>query len=969
VSIVDHPEFGSASTRTSGYFDIVVNGGDTLVVAYQKAGYLPVHRRVQAPWRDTALVPEVVLTEADGPTAAIDLSETQVYQVYQGEVETDADGSRRATILFPPGLSAEMETPSGTQALSTMTVSAVEYTVGVSGLEAMPAELPPASAYTYAVELSVAEAVAAGATDVTFDQPVIYYVENFVDYPVGGIVPVGFYDRGCACWVSADNGQVVRILSIDGNGLAQLDTDGESGNDPDNGAALGIPNAERAQLGALYDEGTELWRVPLAHFSPWDLNWPQECENKSECEEPTETPTPTPTPTKPCEEEGSIICVQPQVLGERTPIVGTEFTLNYRSDRMFGRVANRTIDIPLSGSPLPDGIAGIELRVIVAGRSYRQSFAAVEDLSTRFVWDGRDAYGDRVYGAATAKVLVGYVFDFNYQQPEPVAQTFGLASGIGFATPVPARRQDIVVREYEVQLDGWDHRVLGLGGWSLDVHHTYDPVSRKLRHGDGTTRGGTNLAEWTIRTIAGNGTVGSGGNGGPAVVASLDRARDVEVAPDGSIFFVDGDVRVRKIDTDGVVTTVAGGGSFTPANGLDATMANLEIIGDIAIDSDGSLYISTTAAAAGDLGGYVLRVDGAGEIGLVAGVGTYSILEWCGFYEEIANCGDGGPALAAQFFQPAAIAIGPDRAVYVFDLVIRRIGPNGIIERFAGIAELDAEGGIGPFDVPARESLLLSRGRTPMRFAPDGSLYTILGYSASWGSHVIVRITPSGIIEKVAGDPDHGSFLPAADGTNVGDEPAFYEDLYPTGDGSVIVIQSHGFGYTSAVRRISSEGLIVTLAGGIQAADPWPFGCEDPWDCPYFSGDGGRARNASLWFPHSLAVAPNGDILVVDTGNSRVRRLEPVLPGYVEGDIRVLSASVREVSGPVSLSSWNDEEAKEWDEDHGSEGSRVVDRWDYGSSGGDAQGGRASGCRRSCGRQQRCSVASTARTGCRASLA
>jgi RHS repeat-associated protein len=900
ITIVGHLEFGSASTRTSGYFDIVVNGGDTLVVSYRKSGYLPVHRRVDVPWRDTGLAADVVMTESVGITDEIDLSETEDYQVYQGAVETDSDGSRRATILFPPGLGAQMETPTGTQTLTTMTVSAIEYTVGESGPEAMPADLPPSTAYTYAVELSVAEAVAAGADDVVFDQPVIYYVENFVGFPVGGVVPVGFYDRTCACWVAADNGQVVRILSIDGNGLAELDTDGDPGNDPDNGIDLGIPAAERERLAGLYDAGTELWRVALDHFSPWDLNWPQECANESECEPPTVTPTPTPTPTKPCEKEGSILCVQPQVLGERTPVVGTEFTLNYRSDRMFGRKANRTIDIPLSGSPLPFGLIGIELRVIVAGRSYRQSFAAVENLSTRFVWDGRDAYGERVYGARNAKVLVGYVYAFDYQQPEPVAQTFGLASGTGFPAPVPGRRQDMVVREYDVQLDGWDHGVLGLGGWSLDVHHVYDPASGKVRLGDGTTRGGGNWATWTIRTIGGDGEIGSAGDGGPALEASLDRARDVEVAADGSIFFVDADVRVRRIDADGIVTTVAGGGSFAPADGLDPTMVNLGVVSDIAVSAAGDLYMMTTSAAGLNVGGYVLRVDAAGEIRIVAGTGTYAIFDWCGWYEEVANCGDGGPAVEAQFFDPGAIALGPDRAVYVFDGVIRRIGPNGIIETFAGIPDLDFDAGLElVFGVPARESGFVWRGRTPMRFGPDGSLYTILGYAASWGSHVIVRITPSGILEKVAGNPDHGSsFVPAVDGTNVADHPAYYEDLYPAADGSIFVLQSDSYGYTSAVRRISAAGWIQTIAGDFRPADPWPFGpsgCTDPLNCPQFAGDTGPARNASLWYPNSLAVAPDGDVVVVDTGNSRIRRVEPVLPGFIEGDLLIPAEDGSEV--------------------------------------------------------------------------
>ena len=57
----------------------------------------------------------------------------------------------------------------------------------------MPGELPPSSGYTYAVELSADEALAAGAQEVRFSSPVPFYVENFVGFPVGSLVPAGFY--------------------------------------------------------------------------------------------------------------------------------------------------------------------------------------------------------------------------------------------------------------------------------------------------------------------------------------------------------------------------------------------------------------------------------------------------------------------------------------------------------------------------------------------------------------------------------------------------------------------------------------------------------------------------------------------------------------------------------------------------------------------------------------------------------
>ena len=74
----------------------------------------------------------------------------------------------------------------------------------------MPGALPATSGYTYAVELTADEAIQAGANSVTFDPPLALYVENFLDFPVGGIVPTGYYDRATSAWIASANGRVVR---------------------------------------------------------------------------------------------------------------------------------------------------------------------------------------------------------------------------------------------------------------------------------------------------------------------------------------------------------------------------------------------------------------------------------------------------------------------------------------------------------------------------------------------------------------------------------------------------------------------------------------------------------------------------------------------------------------------------------------------------------------------------------------
>src|SRR5262249_62436300 len=113
------------------------------------------------------------------------------------------------------------------QPRSTLHVRSTELTVGPNGLAAMPAALPATSAYTYCTDLSVDEAVAAGATDVTFSKPVAFYVDNFLSLPVGTRLPVGSYDKKRGVWVPELDGLAIKIVGRDSRmGLLDLHRDG-----------------------------------------------------------------------------------------------------------------------------------------------------------------------------------------------------------------------------------------------------------------------------------------------------------------------------------------------------------------------------------------------------------------------------------------------------------------------------------------------------------------------------------------------------------------------------------------------------------------------------------------------------------------------------------------------------------------------------------------------------------------------
>lgn len=275
ITIADHPELGQTLSRADGMFDIVVNGGGEINVKYEKLGFVPVQREEKPEWQEYDSVDDVVMIPHDGNVTFIDLGASIPIQIAQSGIITDTSGTRRSRLFFKQGTTATMRLPGGgTQSLTTMNVRSTEFTVGANGPETMPGDLPALSAYTYAAGYTVDEAVAANATEVTFNQSVIQYNENFLNFPVGTNVPSGSFDEITGIWMPSANGRVVKILSIT-SGVANLDLNGSGIPATDTEyAALGINTSEREQLAALYAANQSLWRVPVIHFTSWDSNWP-----------------------------------------------------------------------------------------------------------------------------------------------------------------------------------------------------------------------------------------------------------------------------------------------------------------------------------------------------------------------------------------------------------------------------------------------------------------------------------------------------------------------------------------------------------------------------------------------------------------------------------------------------------------------------------------------------------------------
>jgi RHS repeat-associated protein len=857
ITILDRPEFGQTLSRADGRFDLAVNGGGPVTVDYVKGGYLPVQRQVMAPWQDYAIVDEVVMIPLDTVVTAIDFSDT--VQVARGSVVTDDDGTRQATLLFFQGTTAQMVLPNDSVVpLSSLAVRATEYTVGSSGLQAMPAMLPASSGYTYAVELSADEAISAGATGIEFSQPVAMYLENFLGFPVGTPVPVGTYDRARGVWVPEDNGRVLAVLDTAG-GIATLDTDGdEVADDSTQLGVLGITDGERRALASLYGEGQELWRSPLTHFSPVDLNYPQATTTPADAIKPEQgADSPGEHQNDPCQQPNrSIIECQNMVLGEQMAVAGASFRLSYRSDRVPDFRAGRKLRIPVFGDSVPPSLLRARVTITIAGRDSVVDFEPDTNQTTTFDWDGLDAYGRVVTGEQLATVTVVYQYPVQYVFPflavvRAFAQycegdTLGVVPACDSISSSLSRARYESGRSTRIRLGpgaAWNAVGQGIGGWSLDGHHAYDPVGQSLYLGTGDRRTARDARSAIV--VAGSGSATPDGDDGPALEAGFDELADVAAGPDGGFYLADRAAHtVRRVRPDGVIVGVAGTGTagFGGDSGA-ATSAQLDTPTHLALGPDGSLYIV-------DAGNFrVRRIGTDGVITTFAGAG------------DIGFGGDGGLASAAGLAAPAGIAAPPDGAVYLGDGTrVRKITADGIIQTIMGAGE---SSGCTADSIPAAQ-VCLGDAVQDVVWGPDDGLY-VLDEQRLW------RVNSDGVAHVVAGNTSANCVITPGDGG-----PATAAGLCAT---SVAVAPTGEKYLTEGIfgrlRVVEPNGTIARVGLGT---------------C--FTEAGILVVESCL---EGATLQADGSLLVADPIQRRVRRLRTALPALSLSDIVVASEDGSEV--------------------------------------------------------------------------
>jgi uncharacterized protein (TIGR03437 family) len=235
-----------------------------------------------------------------------------------------------------------------------------------------------------------------------------------------------------------------------------------------------------------------------------------------------------------------------------------------------------------------------------------------------------------------------------------------------------------------------------------------------------------------ITTFAGTGVAGFSGDSGPAAMAQLNGPLGVCVAPSGAIYVNDeGNGRVREISTLGTITTVAGNGSgVNSGDGGLATAAGFVIPIRCAVDASGNLFIVDQGAFR------VRKVDGAGIITTYAGTGAQ------GF------SGDGGPATQAEMNNPTADAVDAAGNLYISDQFNHRVR---MVDAVTGTITTVAGNGVGTFAGDgglATAASLYYPGEIVLD--PTGALFIVDG-----GNNRIREVS-GGIIETVAGNGTAG---------------------------------------------------------------------------------------------------------------------------------------------------------------------------------------------------------------------
>jgi streptogramin lyase len=338
--------------------------------------------------------------------------------------------------------------------------------------------------------------------------------------------------------------------------------------------------------------------------------------------------------------------------------------------------------------------------------------------------------------------------------------------------------------------------------------------------------------DWTIETLAGTGTQGFSGDGGPALKADLDNPFGIVRGPDGAFYYCEyTGQRIRKITPDGIISTIAGTGQVGfSGNGGPATAATFNKPHELRFDAQGDMFIVDMVNNA------IRKIDmKTGILTTIAGNG------------KKGYSGDGGPAKDAQFNQPHSIQFGPEGDLYICDIgnhVIRRIDmKTGLISTFAGTGTP----GPTPDGSPIKGTPL--KGPRSLDFDQNGNLWL----ATREGNQVFKFDLKAGLIHHIAGTgksgfTGHGG--PAKDATLSGPKGITIDTA---GNVWLADCESH------SIRMIdATTGTIELIAGTGKKGNGTS---NDPLKCE-------MAR------PHGIYADADGGIYIGDSESHKIRVLK-----------------------------------------------------------------------------------------------
>jgi streptogramin lyase len=399
-----------------------------------------------------------------------------------------------------------------------------------------------------------------------------------------------------------------------------------------------------------------------------------------------------------------------------------------------------------------------------------------------------------------------------------------------------------------------------------------------------------------ITTVAGNGTAGFSGDGGPATQASLNLPSGVVVDKQGNLYISDrSNNRVRVVNTKGIIKTFAGtGNDGYHGDNMPALKATLDKPFGLALDKNDNLYIA-------DRGNNRIRkIDSSGLISTVAGDGGFFFI------------GDNGPAYRASIASPTGVTVDGKGNIYIADFAnnrIRIVDKLGMIRTLMGTGQQDYNGDseLGretnlhlPFGVALDKNgdlLVIDRSHYRIRklimkgnkvttlagngikqFGGDGgpsqgaNLEFPHGIDVDSKDNVIFadkahyrirKITPQGIISTIVGTGIRG---------NTGDgKPALKASVFPTrmrlnDKGEIFFISPSGF--VSLVRKVNAKGIINEYI---------TTGDADYQKAVMASGSGASTKSGITVISQfsDLALDKKGNVYLADRINHQIRKLAP----------------------------------------------------------------------------------------------